>query len=144
MPVHVVVAQTDTAGEAIVELLPLEQQAKQDREERLMDPAQANKDMIRNMAHDIKNPLGGIPGAAQRLPMDSGKELTESPKVLLHRPDRTHTPLGRLRRPPHHPPRPGGLRGGPLPARGLGRGRPPPAASTAEPPAQTHPAPTPP
>ena len=28
MPVHVVVAQTDTPGEAIVELLPLEQQAK--------------------------------------------------------------------------------------------------------------------
>ena len=36
-PVHVVVAQTDVPGEVIVELLPLEQQAKQDRDERLID-----------------------------------------------------------------------------------------------------------
>jgi two-component system nitrogen regulation sensor histidine kinase GlnL len=40
-PVHVVVAQTD-ARQTIVEM-PQEQQAKQDREERLMDQAQANK-----------------------------------------------------------------------------------------------------
>ena len=60
MPVHVVVAQTDTAGEAIVEMLPLEQQARQDREERLIDQAQANKELIRNLAHEIKNPLGGF------------------------------------------------------------------------------------
>ncbi|MEX1165797.1 MAG: PAS domain-containing protein, partial [Hydrogenophaga sp.] len=40
LPVHVVVAQTDTADEVIVELLPLEQQARQDREERLMEQAQ--------------------------------------------------------------------------------------------------------
>ena len=53
MLVHVVVAQTDIPGEAIVELLPLEQQAKQDREERLMEQAQANKELIRNLAHEI-------------------------------------------------------------------------------------------
>ena len=53
-PVHVVVAQTDVAGEVVVELLPLEQQAKQEREERLMDQAQANKELIRNLAHEIK------------------------------------------------------------------------------------------
>jgi two-component system nitrogen regulation sensor histidine kinase GlnL len=34
LPVHVIVAQTERPGEIIVELLPLEQQAKQDREER--------------------------------------------------------------------------------------------------------------
>ena len=66
MPVHVVVAQTDTPGEAIVELLPLEQQAKQDREERLVDQAQANKELIRNLAHEIKNPLGEIGRASCR------------------------------------------------------------------------------
>ncbi|MDO8280538.1 MAG: PAS domain-containing protein, partial [Burkholderiaceae bacterium] len=40
LPVHVVVAQTDNPGEVIVELLPLEQQARQEREERLIDQAQ--------------------------------------------------------------------------------------------------------
>ena len=64
---HVVVAQTETPGEVIVELLPLEQQTRQDREERLIDQAQANKELIRNLAHEIKNPLGGIRGAAQLL-----------------------------------------------------------------------------
>jgi two-component system nitrogen regulation sensor histidine kinase GlnL len=67
LPVHVIVAQTENRGEIVVELLPLEQQARQDREERLIDQAQANKELIRNLAHEIKNPLGGIRGAAQLL-----------------------------------------------------------------------------
>jgi two-component system, NtrC family, nitrogen regulation sensor histidine kinase GlnL len=103
MPVHVVVAQTDTPGEAIVELLPLEQQAKQDREERLMDQAQANKELIRNLAHEIKNPLGGIRGAAQLLQMDISKELTEYTQVIIHEADRLQTLVDRLLAPHRRP-----------------------------------------
>jgi two-component system, NtrC family, nitrogen regulation sensor histidine kinase GlnL len=103
MPVHVVVAQTDTAGEAIVELLPLEQQAKQDREERLIDQAQANKELIRNLAHEIKNPLGGIRGAAQLLQMEIGKELTEYTQVIIHEADRLQTLVDRLLAPHRRP-----------------------------------------
>ena len=62
LPVHVIVAQTERPGEVIIELLPLEAQARQDREERLIDQAQANKELICNLAHEIKNPLGGIRG----------------------------------------------------------------------------------
>ena len=61
LPVHVIVAPTDTDNEVLVELLPLEQQARLEREDRLIDQAQANKELIRNLAHEIKNPLGGIP-----------------------------------------------------------------------------------
>ena len=103
MPVHVVVAQTDTPGEAIVELLPLEQQAKQDREERLVDQAQANKELIRNLAHEIKNPLGGIRGAAQLLQMDISKELTEYTQVIIHEADRLQTLVDRLLAPHRRP-----------------------------------------
>ena len=103
MPVHVVVAQTDTPGEAIVELLPLEQQAKQDREERLVDQAQANKESIRNLAHEIKNPLGGIRGAAQLLQMDISKELTEYTQVIIHEADRLQTLVDRLLAPHRRP-----------------------------------------
>jgi two-component system nitrogen regulation sensor histidine kinase GlnL len=85
LPVHVIVAQTERPGEIIIEMLPLEQQARQDREERLIDQAQANKELIRNLAHEIKNPLGGIRGAAQLLEMEM-----DSPE-----PDRVH--------PGHHP-----------------------------------------
>ena len=37
------------------------------REERLVAQQQANRELIRNLAHEIKNPLGGIRGAAQLL-----------------------------------------------------------------------------
>lgn len=103
LPVHVVVAQTDMPGEAIVELLPLEQQAKQDREERLMDQAQANKELIRNLAHEIKNPLGGIRGAAQLLQMEIDKDLTEYTQVIIHEADRLQTLVDRLLAPHRRP-----------------------------------------
>ena len=107
MPVHVVVAQTDTAGEAIVELLPLEAQTRQDREERLLDQAQANKELIRNLAHEIKNPLGGIRGAAQLLQMDISKDLTEYTQVIIHEADRLQTLVDRLLEPHRSPHRVG-------------------------------------
>ena len=103
LPVHVVVAQTDTPGEAIVEMLPLEQQARQDREERLIGQAQANKELIRNLAHEIKNPLGGIRGAAQLLQMDIDKELTEYTQVIIHEADRLQTLVDRLLAPHRQP-----------------------------------------
>ncbi|WP_293464531.1 nitrogen regulation protein NR(II) [Polaromonas sp.] len=103
LPVHVVVAQTDQPGEAIVELLPLEQQAKQEREERLMDQAQANKELIRNLAHEIKNPLGGIRGAAQLLQMEIDKDLSEYTQVIIHEADRLQTLVDRLLAPHRRP-----------------------------------------
>ena len=104
MPVHVVVAQTDRLGEFIVEMLPLEQQTKQDREERLMEQAQANKELIRNLAHEIKNPLGGIRGAAQLLQMEiESKELTEYTQVIIHEADRLQLLVDRLLAPHRRP-----------------------------------------
>ncbi len=104
LPVHVVVAQSDQPGQAIVELLPLEQQAKQDREERLMERAQANKELIRNLAHEIKNPLGGIRGAAQLLQMEiDSRELTEYTQVIIHEADRLQSLVDRLLAPHRRP-----------------------------------------
>ena len=103
MPVHVVVAQTDTPDEAIVEMLPLEQQARKDREERLIDQAQANKELIRNLAHEIKNPLGGIRGAAQLLQLEIGRELTEYTQVIIHEADRLQALVDRLLAPHRRP-----------------------------------------
>lgn len=104
LPVHVVLAQTDKAGEVIIELLPLEAQAKQDREERLIDQAQATKELIRNLAHEIKNPLGGIRGAAQLLQMEvDSRELTEYTQVIIHEADRLQTLVDRLLAPHRRP-----------------------------------------
>ena len=104
MPVHVVVAQTERAGEVVVEMLPLEQQARQEREERLIDQAQANKELIRNLAHEIKNPLGGIRGAAQLLEMEiDSRELKEYTQVIIHEADRLQTLVDRLLAPHRRP-----------------------------------------
>lgn len=104
MPVHVVLAQTDHPDEFVIELLPLEAQARQDREERLIDQAQANKELIRNLAHEIKNPLGGIRGAAQLLEMEiKGKDLKEYTKVIIHEADRLQTLVDRLLAPHRKP-----------------------------------------
>ena len=104
LPVHVIVAQTDQADEVIVELLPIEQQTRQEREERLIDQAQANKELIRNLAHEIKNPLGGIRGAAQLLEMElESKDLTEYTQVIIHEADRLQTLVDRLLAPHRRP-----------------------------------------
>lgn len=104
LQVHVVVAQTDTPGELIVELLPLEAQARQDREERLIGQAEANKELIRNLAHEIKNPLGGIRGAAQLLEMEvEARELKEYTRVIIHEADRLQTLVDRLLAPHRRP-----------------------------------------
>lgn len=104
LSIHVIVAQTERPGEIIIELLPLEAQARQEREERLIDQAQANKELIRNLAHEIKNPLGGIRGAAQLLEMEmDSKELTEYTQVIIHEADRLQTLVDRLLAPHRRP-----------------------------------------
>jgi two-component system, NtrC family, nitrogen regulation sensor histidine kinase GlnL len=104
MPVHVIVAPTEVTGEVLIELLPLEQQTRQDREERLIDQAQANKELIRNLAHEIKNPLGGIRGAAQLLQMEvESKDLIEYTQVIIHEADRLQLLVDRLLAPHRRP-----------------------------------------
>ena len=103
-PVHVVVAPTERLGEVVVEMLPQAQHARQEREERLLDQARANKELIRNLAHEIKNPLGGIRGAAQLLEMEiDSRELREYTQVIIHEADRLQTLVDRLLAPHRRP-----------------------------------------
>jgi two-component system, NtrC family, nitrogen regulation sensor histidine kinase GlnL len=76
--VRVSVSQMEGVAWALLEIVEIEQQTRQDREERAFGLAQANKELLRNLAHEIKNPLGGIRGAAQLLEM----ELTSRPSGL--------------------------------------------------------------
>jgi two-component system nitrogen regulation sensor histidine kinase GlnL len=104
MPVHVIVTRTEPGEEVIVEMVPLEQQTRQDREERLAEQAQTNKELIRNLAHEIKNPLGGIRGAAQLLEMEmETPELTEYTQVIIHEADRLQSLVDRLLAPHRRP-----------------------------------------
>jgi two-component system, NtrC family, nitrogen regulation sensor histidine kinase GlnL len=104
LPVHVIVTQTDRPDEILLELIEVEQQARLDREERAHGLAQANKELVRNLAHEIKNPLGGIRGAAQLLAMElDSKELTEYTQVIIHEADRLQALVDRLLAPHRRP-----------------------------------------
>ncbi|RXZ44984.1 nitrogen regulation protein NR(II) [Crenobacter cavernae] len=67
---HIALTVTPLEGDealALLEMRALDQQLKIANEERLLLLQQANRELIRNLAHEIKNPLGGIRGAAQLL-----------------------------------------------------------------------------
>jgi two-component system nitrogen regulation sensor histidine kinase GlnL len=104
LPVQVIVTRLDHAHQVLIELVEVEQQTKQEREERALDQAQANKELIRNLAHEIKNPLGGIRGAAQLLQMElESKSLTEYTQVIIHEADRLQALVDRLLAPHRRP-----------------------------------------
>ncbi|MDR0777276.1 MAG: nitrogen regulation protein NR(II) [Azonexus sp.] len=81
----------------LLELQPIERHLAVSREERLIEQQQANRELIRNLAHEIKNPLGGIRGAAQllehELPHPSLKEYTQ---VIIKEADRLQDLMQRL------------------------------------------------
>ncbi|KPF59989.1 histidine kinase [beta proteobacterium AAP51] len=104
LPVHVIVNQTEWPGRVLIELIEIEQQIRLDREERTHGLAQANKELVRNLAHEIKNPLGGIRGAAQLLAMEvTSRELTEYTQVIIHEADRLQALVDRLLAPHRRP-----------------------------------------
>jgi two-component system, NtrC family, nitrogen regulation sensor histidine kinase GlnL len=105
LPVYVVVTPLDAGhvSRFLVELVEIEQQARLDREARTLGQAQATKELIRNLAHEIKNPLGGIRGAAQLLGMEVGPPLTEYTQVIIHEADRLQSLVDRLLAPHRKP-----------------------------------------
>ncbi len=104
LPVHVFVSRMDQGDTLVIELVEYEQQARLEREERLLGQSQANKELVRNLAHEIKNPLGGIRGAAQLLQMDlQDKQLSEYTEVIINEADRLQSLVDRLLAPHRKP-----------------------------------------
>ena len=94
---YLILSNLEGADLFLMEWFEIDQRNKSAREERLMMQARANKDLMRNLAHEIKNPLGGIKGAAQlldyELPDPSLKEYT---KVMIKEVDRLQLLVERL------------------------------------------------
>ncbi len=81
----------------LVELRPIEQQIRAAREERMRDQTQANRELLRNLAHEIRNPLGGIRGAAQLLDSELDRpELREYTRVVMQEADRLQSLMDRM------------------------------------------------
>ena len=94
------------AASFLLEFRHIEQQLKIAREERMLDQSQANRELIRNLAHEIKNPLGGIRGAAQLLDRELERPaLHEYTQVIMKEADRLQLLMDRLLT-PHRLPQP--------------------------------------
>ena len=88
----------------LLEFTELQQQLRIAREERLQDQTEASRWLIRNLAHEIKNPLGGLRGAAQLLERELDRpELTEYTQVIMQEADRLQSLMDRLLTPQRPP-----------------------------------------
>jgi two-component system nitrogen regulation sensor histidine kinase GlnL len=88
----------------LIEFRPIDQQLRIAREQRQMDQQQANRELIRNLAHEIRNPLGGLRGSAQLLERELERpELHEYTQVIIKEADRLQALMDRLLT-PHRPP----------------------------------------
>jgi two-component system nitrogen regulation sensor histidine kinase GlnL len=96
IPAHVVITLLEE-DLMLMEWFPLDQQLRSERDERVTQQVEANKQLMRNLAHEIKNPLGGIRGAAQLLEFElPEKGLREYTQVIIKESDRLQTLVDRL------------------------------------------------
>ena len=97
IPAHVVIAPLEDPSLMMMEWFPIDQQLRSERDERVTQQVEANKQLMRNLAHEIKNPLGGIRGAAQLLEYElPEKGLREYTQVIIKESDRLQTLVDRL------------------------------------------------
>jgi two-component system nitrogen regulation sensor histidine kinase GlnL len=92
------VTPIDSAGaRLLLEFRPIDHQLRAAREEREAVQQQANRELIRNLAHEIKNPLGGIRGSAQLLERELAvPALREYTQVIISEVDRLQDLMQRL------------------------------------------------
>lgn len=85
------------AARFVVEFQHSPQQSKAAKKERWLEQREENRRFVRNLAHEVRNPLGGIRGAAQLLEGElNSRSLTEYTQVIIKEADRLHTILDRL------------------------------------------------
>jgi two-component system nitrogen regulation sensor histidine kinase GlnL len=81
----------------VLEFQQMDQQLRIAREERMLIQQQANAELLRNLAHEIRNPLGGLRGAAQLLEHELPQvNLREYTQVIIKEADRLQSLMDRL------------------------------------------------
>ncbi|MBD3609688.1 MAG: nitrogen regulation protein NR(II) [Gammaproteobacteria bacterium] len=81
----------------LVEMTQMDRQLRIAKEENLLALNQATRSLVRNMAHEIKNPLGGIRGTAQLLERElEEEELREHTGIIISEVDRLQKLVDRM------------------------------------------------
>jgi len=93
------------AGGLLVEIVALDRHLRISREENLIAQQQASRAVVRGLAHEIKNPLGGLRGAAQLLSRElEDPDLQEYTRIIMGEADRLKQLVNNLLG-PNRPPR---------------------------------------
>ncbi len=84
----------------IIEVQPLDRLLRISREESMLSTQETSRNLVRSLAHEIKNPLGGIRGAAQLLAREltSGgqNEFEEYTRIIIDETDRLRNLVDRM------------------------------------------------
>ncbi len=81
----------------MLEMVPADRAVRIGRAEGRIDQSETSRHLVRGLAHEIKNPLGGIRGAAQLLASElPNEELQEYTRVIIEEADRLRNLVDRL------------------------------------------------
>lgn len=81
----------------LIELSQVDRLLRLARDENLLDRQAANRAVIRGLAHEIKNPLGGLRGAAQLLERElTERHLKDYTRIIIHEADRLRNLIDRM------------------------------------------------
>ncbi|MFP6795750.1 MAG: nitrogen regulation protein NR(II) [Pseudomonadales bacterium] len=83
-------------GRVLVEIEPLDRFKQINREDQNRTAQYVTRELIRGLAHEVKNPLGGIRGAAQLLQAELPTEQHEYTTVIVSEVDRLRNLVDRL------------------------------------------------
>lgn len=79
----------NAAGDLVLELSAVDRHRRIAREEALRAQEQANRSLLRGLAHEIRNPLAGLRGAAQLLEQElANGDLREHTRIIAHETER--------------------------------------------------------
>lgn len=91
------VFKADDVDAYIVELQPLDRMLRISREESILNAQQTSQTLVRGLAHEIKNPLGGLRGAAQLLAKQlPNQDLKDYTNVIIEEADRLSNLVDRM------------------------------------------------
>jgi two-component system nitrogen regulation sensor histidine kinase GlnL len=84
-------------GLLLLEVQSMDRLLRIAREDALISAQETTRNLVRGMAHEVKNPLGGIRGAAQLLQRElPGAELAEYTQIIIDEADRLRNLVDRM------------------------------------------------
>lgn len=96
--------ELDGQNALLIEIKKIDQQNRISKESQRYAQQQAARDLVRGLAHEIKNPLGGIRGAAQLLEKQlQSPDTVEFTQMIIEQSDRLRTLVDRLLGPNSRP-----------------------------------------